>query len=155
MTIKYVAGFLFSSDRRRVALIEKLRPDWQRGQLNGIGGKIEAGEDLIDAMVREFFEETGVSTSPDDWKPFVKMERYSVYQSTFYRAFSDSIDNVMSQEAEKVGIYEVCNLPPNVIFNLRWLIPLALDWKLDFEEVIRVVEDEAEPPLQLEVSLAK
>lgn len=40
---KYVLGFMFSTEDRgqKVALIKKLKPKWQAGLLNGIGGKIE------------------------------------------------------------------------------------------------------------------
>ena len=59
-TIYYVVGFLFNPDMTEVVLIKKNRPDWQKGLLNGVGGKIESGEDPITAMIREFKEETGV-----------------------------------------------------------------------------------------------
>lgn len=49
----YVAGFMFNEDRTRVALIEKQKPDWQRGKLNGIGGKIEDDESPVEAMTSE------------------------------------------------------------------------------------------------------
>ena len=55
---RYVLGFVFSLDASRVLLIWKNRPEWQKGKLNGIGGKIEEGELPIDAMKREFSEET-------------------------------------------------------------------------------------------------
>lgn len=55
---RYVLGFLFSEDGSRVLLIWKNRPAWQAGKLNGIGGKIEDGEQPLDAMKREFVEET-------------------------------------------------------------------------------------------------
>lgn len=58
---------MFSLDLSQVALIRKLRPDWQAGKLNGIGGKVEAGEFALSAMVREFAEETGMHTLSDDW----------------------------------------------------------------------------------------
>ena len=40
-TIKYVTGFLFSPDKKSVVLINKNRPAFQVGKLNGVGGKIE------------------------------------------------------------------------------------------------------------------
>jgi 8-oxo-dGTP diphosphatase len=55
----FVCGFLFSADKKQVALIEKERPDWQKGYLNGIGGHIEKNEVPLDTMIREFEEETG------------------------------------------------------------------------------------------------
>ncbi len=37
---RYVVGIIFD-DQNNVLLINKLRPDTQKGMLNGIGGKIE------------------------------------------------------------------------------------------------------------------
>ncbi len=36
----YVVGFMFTEDEKQVVLIEKKRPEWQAGKLNGVGGKI-------------------------------------------------------------------------------------------------------------------
>lgn len=51
-----------------VLLIEKQRPEWQKGRLNGVGGKIEPGEADSSAMIREFAEETGLMTYGFQWK---------------------------------------------------------------------------------------
>jgi len=40
----YVAGFMFSPDLENVVLIEKQKPEWQKGKYNAVGGKIEDGE---------------------------------------------------------------------------------------------------------------
>ena len=135
----YVNGFLFSSDRQRVALIRKRQPAWQAGRMNGIGGKVEPGEAPIDAMVREFEEEAGLATHPDDWQHFVTLsgEGFVIH---FYRAFSNRIDDVRTIEAEEVSVHPVDALPETVLHNLRWLIPMALDEKLDFTEAIQVTE---------------
>lgn len=66
----YVCGFMLDTDLRRVLLIEKKRPDWQLGRLNGVGGKIEPGETPREAMAREMWEETGLSTLPEQWATF-------------------------------------------------------------------------------------
>lgn len=57
--VQYVLGFMFNEAESKVILIFKNRPAWQAGKLNGIGGKIEEGETPIQAMNREFAEETG------------------------------------------------------------------------------------------------
>ncbi len=57
--IEYVVTFLFNHDSTKVWLIEKQKPDWQKGLLNGIGGKIEIGETPTDAAFRELKEEAG------------------------------------------------------------------------------------------------
>ncbi len=69
--ITYVAGFAFDQDLDRVVLIEKVKPDWQKGKLNGVGGKVEAvDKSLSHAMSREFEEETSVNVTPDRWRLF-------------------------------------------------------------------------------------
>lgn len=63
----YVLGFAFEPNRNEVLLIEKTKPEWQAGFLNGIGGKVEDEESYTHAMTREFKEETGISTNEDEW----------------------------------------------------------------------------------------
>ena len=41
---EYVCGFAFDNTKQYVTLIEKKRPNWQAGYLNGVGGHIEEGE---------------------------------------------------------------------------------------------------------------
>ncbi|MGB1239257.1 MAG: NUDIX hydrolase [Pseudomonadales bacterium] len=143
----YVTGFLFSVDRCRVALIEKLNPQWQRGLHNGIGGKIEPGESALQAMVREFAEETGVVTQASDWYAFARVHRPGVYEVEMFAAFDDSIDQVRTVEREQVRIFAVDALPKALIPNLAWLIPMALDLEIDTANPVLITE-RAEPRLK-------
>src|SRR5579862_2183312 len=71
---QFVVGFMFTKDGNKVRMIEKQHPEWQKGKLNGIGGKIEPGEEPIAAMVREFEEETGWRTFESDWTHFAILQ---------------------------------------------------------------------------------
>jgi 8-oxo-dGTP diphosphatase len=55
-------GYVFSPDGRRVLLIHRnTRPsDPHFGKYNGLGGKMEANEDVIACMRREIREEAGI-----------------------------------------------------------------------------------------------
>ena len=64
----YTLGFCFNEKKDKVVLIKKRRPDWQKGLLNGIGGKINPNENDHEAQVREFFEETAIDIDSNDLK---------------------------------------------------------------------------------------
>lgn len=121
--MEYVNGFLYD-DRGRVVLIEKQRPPWQAGRLNGVGGKIEPGEHPDQAMRREFREEAGLDL--EDWALFIRLvSRGSMIH--IYRAFTTAaiVDDVRSMTDEVVRIASVADLGHQVIPNLRWLVPLG------------------------------
>lgn len=127
MKIQYVCGFLFNPEMTEVVLIEKNRPDWQKGKFNGIGGKIEPGEQDYAAMRREFIEETGVDI--EDWKYFARLENAG-WETYFYFAVSILYSEVKTMTDEVVHILRVEEINKyNVIENLRWLIPMCKDSK--------------------------
>lgn len=61
--MNYCLGFLTNPEATHVLLMEKRRPAWQAGRLNGIGGKLEGDETGVEAMERECQEETGLAVS--------------------------------------------------------------------------------------------
>lgn len=131
----YVAGLMFSEDHQHVALIAKQKPEWQRGKLNAIGGKMEEDDvTSLDAMTREFKEETGATVL--DWRHFCTL-RFRGGEIYFFTAIGD-LGALKTMEAEEVGIHRVDSVPLSpTIPNLRWLVPLALDK----DRVVAVVED--------------
>lgn len=123
----YVLGFAFLFKGAQVLLMKKARPDWQKGKVNGIGGKIEPGEKSVNAMVREFKEETGVVTKPEDWRMFATLNGkdhivtcYTSQLSSVAWHTTDPSEPVFSCAPEEIFKY-------NVIPNLHYLIPLAKD----------------------------
>ena len=127
--IEYVLGFMFSPDVKRVALIEKQTPSWQAGRLNGMGGKIEPNEGIGSAMAREFYEETGVSTSSTEWDLFCEMEGPD-WKVFCLSCVSVKVFDVKTVEREEVGVYWVTDLSLGThptISNVPWLVPLAIN----------------------------
>ncbi len=133
---EYVNGFMYCEDESKVVLIKKEKPEWQRGLLNGVGGKIELGESPKQAIVREFEEETGVKTSESEWKLFAIIGRESQFKVYFFVAITDKMFKAKTVEKEEVGIYDVSKLPINIIPNLQWLVPLSLDKEVDFSKPV-------------------
>ncbi len=58
-------GYVLSPDRQSVLMVHRnARPsDHAYGKYNGLGGKMEAGEDLATCMVREIHEEAGIEVT--------------------------------------------------------------------------------------------
>jgi len=119
---RYVVGFVFHSDNsHQVLLINKLRPDWQKGKLNGVGGKIENGETPVEAMRREFKEETGIYLQ--HWQPTCILDDRRVWRVFFFTSETLQKPELTTDEAP-VWV-DQHHLPENVVPNLHWLIPLA------------------------------
>lgn len=129
--IKYVVGLLFNHRRDALVLIEKNRPDWQAGKLNGVGGKVEGDETPALAMSREFFEEAGIALF--DWVPLVRLYRPNGFEVYFFSLESERARDVITKTDEKVvtvGIENHRIVPAWIgqcVPNLGWLVPMALD----------------------------
>jgi 8-oxo-dGTP diphosphatase len=121
---EYVLALLFTADAREVVLIRKTRPAWQAGRVNALGGKLRNGESLLDAARREVREEAGVDV--ERWEPFLIWHDRE-YRLQAVRAFDDAARLARSAEDQEVFLADVGGLPLDVIDNLRWIVPLALD----------------------------
>lgn len=124
---RYVAGFL-KDDCGDVLLVRKGKPRWQAGLLNGIGGKIESGEQPIEAMHREWREEVGFDVF--DWRHFATL-RGGDYEVHFFAANfgATPVDYPRQNDVgERFVLLPLCGLrEARCIPNLKWLLPLAFD----------------------------
>ena len=55
-------GFILSPDRQQVLMVHRIHrdDDNQLGKYNGLGGKMEPGEDVVNCIKREIMEEAGI-----------------------------------------------------------------------------------------------
>lgn len=136
LTDLMVVGFAYCDGE--VLLIEKMRPEWQRGYMNGVGGHIEEGERPCEAMRREFREETAMDTSALQWVERVRLLGCG-WQVLFFRAWLDRVERdsvrmTTDEEPVWVPMNRLWSLP--VLPNLRWLVPLCYDPDIDAGELI-------------------
>lgn len=132
----YVVGIVLSDDLRRIALVRKARPAWQAGRLNGVGGHVEPNESAVAAMRREFREETGVDIFTLDWHyvlTLVAPDGRGKLTATvdFFTARTthgdlDAMRNADTSEPVVVLPVEHAIASPDLMPNLRWLIPVAI-----------------------------
>jgi 8-oxo-dGTP diphosphatase len=145
---EYVAG-LALSESHQLLLVRKKRPEWQRGLLNAVGGKIEDGETPEQAMAREFLEETGYSVSQSQFRCFC-VERHPEYEVHFFRTTLSDWEcdqcgregvNDAGEELRWVHVGSIeANCGQRIVGNLHWLIPMALDWR-EFECLVTTSEN--------------
>lgn len=135
MNTKYILGFAFDKARNNVVLIEKQKPNWQKGLLNGIGGKVEPGELDVMAMVREFGEETGLNTNADDWELICEMYGDG-WMVVVFGMCNNRISECRTMEVEEVKIFHVADVPfAKCVANLTWLIPMAMSDENTFASI--------------------
>ena len=121
---EYVVGFRFEG--RNVLLLRKNRPAWQSGRLNGVGGKVEPGEHVADAMSREYKEEVGVPVC--DWDYRIRLVGTSFVLHVFSSKGEIELPRQKNDVDEDLVLVPFENLPSDVIGNLHWMIPLCLDY---------------------------
>lgn len=130
---EYVLGFVFSDISEsetgtEVILILKNKPDYQKGKLNGIGGKIEPNEGPLEAMRREYEEEAGVATGPLLWCKVGRI--YFPLPATVHLFAAQSYDVVRCSRTEtdehiiKMKVKDI-RFNPRMV-NLDWIIPLCM-----------------------------
>lgn len=147
---RFVLGFAFTPGLEWVALIRKrkVRPgfEFMSGRLNGLGGKIRDGELPLDAMVREFKEESGVEIPAESWDFCGSFKRRGDYEVFVYRAVVEAARNVRTADPEegRVILYPPEKVAASKLFptllpvaTLSWLLPL-----LQYQDlrVFRMVE---------------
>lgn len=58
-------GYILSPDQKKVLLVHRVsrKDDQHLGKYNGLGGKLEANEDVVTGMKREILEEAGIEVT--------------------------------------------------------------------------------------------
>ena len=114
----YVMGLIYD-DIGRVLLIKKNRPKHQVGKWNGVGGKIEEGENSLQAMTREIKEETNLDIPTKDCNLIFSS---SVCDGSLFifeiHIKAEQMDMAKTITDEGVGIFPTDNLPMNCMEDI-------------------------------------
>lgn len=132
----YVMGLCFCKAKPEVLLMRKspeCKVERLRGKLNGIGGAAGDDENLLQAMVREFGEETGMHIPARLWDEFCEVIFAGGDRMRVYRAHIDP-DKFPTPVAQKVDepvmwykIDDIFEQEHNDATHLLWLLPMALE----------------------------
>jgi len=106
--IQYVVGLIFDESFENILLIRKNRPDWQKGRLNGVGGKVEEQETSYEAMVRECEEECGLLLY--NWLLVENFSDSDSYEVHFFITQTPSLQKAYSKTDELIEIHNIKEL---------------------------------------------
>lgn len=132
----YCFMLVFSEDFSEVLLLTKMKgPAFLIGKLTGVGGKLEAGETAIDAAVREFSEEAGLTIPAKNWLPVAvaEAEHYRLDAFTATGDIHKAKTNLDEAIVEPVSVHKVadilaahCLAPDTIAPDLKELILKSL-----------------------------
>lgn len=150
---RHVLGYAFALDPlgqypATVLLIHKKRPAFLAGMWNGIGGKIEPGETGLQAMVREFKEECGITTRQKEWERIAHAAYPSVdSQMDVYRCFLpiSQLLRYRTMTDEVVCHFDVDRVLEDggksrltITQEAQYFIPMAIDRRERYAGVVHV-----------------
>jgi 8-oxo-dGTP diphosphatase len=118
---------VFDESLNEVLLIHKKRPASQAGKVNGLGGKLEAGEDAAACIEREVREEAGLSIAASAWTRAGTMRAPDWSVELFAAVYRGDRADATTMEDQEVEWCRVDALPHNAMSNLSWLIPMMRD----------------------------
>jgi 8-oxo-dGTP diphosphatase len=124
---KYVVGFIFNKDLDSVLLMHKNRPAWQDGLINGLGGKVEEGEDTFTTISREIEEESGLIIEESEWIKSGKVYSGTFTMDVFGCVYDGDKEDATTKEDEEIEWFTISSLPPNTVENIPWLVHITLD----------------------------
>lgn len=126
--IEYVEGLVFQ-DTEVLLILKDRGSDYIKGKWNGPGGKIEPGETPLQAMRREYLEETGLDLY--GWQKRLTLYKPGECIVHFFAIKDMHVEGLLykarTMESEIIGVHDMHMLPPNTVENLRWIIPFCMD----------------------------
>lgn len=119
--ISSTLGFIYTPDLQKVLLIEKQRPEFHKGRLNGLGGKCERNEESTTCISREVEEESGLKIPPTEWKNIGSMTWDEWDVEIFVVIYKGETKKVTSLTEGLVQWYSAQDLPKKC-FNKLTLV---------------------------------
>lgn len=145
MSTEYVVGLLYENSplkslRPTAILMRKNHPEWQKGKLNGVGGKIQNHESPDEAMHREWNEEVNCPYEID-WELFCVLNDHSggavVFFFRSHMPKEAKLDEFKATEDEPLVAVDITRVLKrgDMIWNIPWLLHMGMDYNIEISKV--------------------
>lgn len=124
---RYVVGFAFDRYSNQVLLINRIAKNGYTEGYNGLGGKIEDNENRLQAMIREFKEESGLVCK--NWLEIGRMYGENWECFIFFSFIPwEQIQKRVTEEGV-IEWHSLDNIPYNSqdFTNIPWIISMVKD----------------------------
>ncbi|MFV7790593.1 NUDIX domain-containing protein [Aliarcobacter lanthieri] len=107
------------TDGKKILLLRKNNPDWQRGLYNGIGGKVDIDSTPIDTIIKISKEEIGLDIL--NWNELETIILANGVELTYLLSLVDEeqIKKAKSLTDERLEIFNIDKLPRNIIKDFK------------------------------------
>ena len=109
-------------DKDKILFVRRaLTARFARGMYSLVGGKVEAGESALHAIVREVYEETGLSIPQEDFQLVHTFHRKGEESELIALCFKVDISHLqapLNKEPDKhddMGFFSIDDLPGNIL----------------------------------------
>jgi 8-oxo-dGTP diphosphatase len=124
---KFTLGFVFTPGFEKVLLVHKEKPEWQKGLMNGVGGKYEPGESAEECVSREVLEESGLEIAAELWRYVGKMKTETWCVDVLTAVWDGDPAEARKCDYEEVEWVSVKCLSEKTLSNIPWLVAMCQD----------------------------
>ncbi len=133
---RYCLALIFDASGRRLLLIKKSHPDWQKDLYNAPGGELKGSEGPRTAASREVREELGIAVPVEAWVPVaslhgaeIEIDALKILDDRAYKEAWAQEDEPLVRVPCSFGGIEVISFHHKLplVPHLRWLVALALE----------------------------
>lgn len=133
---------IFNADLSKMLLLRRNQEKRKKSGVmwGNVGGRVEFGEKIIDACIREIREEIGINMNPEKLK-FADIkesphfsEKFHAIHFVYVAMFDESEKIVLNDESEEYKWFKIEELPDKTFDTKEYLIKLSNITKKKFFE---------------------
>ncbi len=137
---KAAVHLILTNEHGECLFLRRFNTGYKDGEYGLVSGHVEEGENLKSAMIREAYEEVGITLTPDElYVVGVIPSLPNNYVYFFLRAvtWSGNVRNMEPHKCDDMRWFDLRALPDNTVFYVRWAIENYLEgeWLSEVESI--------------------